>query len=127
MDDNITIFEKMGIKVIRNPNSFPEVISEILNCPKCNSYPHVLILNNIEKGGTCYNINHCNLSVNDNLYLNVCDKWNNLVKGEKMDIYTKAWAALLIKLEAKTSWGRNELKQLMLECLVEAGTKNEKD
>lgn len=38
-----------------------------------------------------------------------------------MDVYQRAWASLLGRIEAKTSWGRNELKQAMLEALVEAG------
>lgn len=38
-----------------------------------------------------------------------------------MDVYQRAWASLLQRIEAKTSWGRNELKQQMLEALVEAG------
>ena len=37
-----------------------------------------------------------------------------------MDVYQRAWASLLRRIEAKTSWGRNELKQQMLEALVEA-------
>jgi len=36
-------------------------------------------------------------------------------------MYQKAWALLLKRLDAKTAWGRNEIKQLMLEVLVEAG------
>jgi len=34
------------------------------------------------------------------------------------DIYKKAWELLLLNIEFKTTWGRNELKQLMLECLI---------
>lgn len=37
-----------------------------------------------------------------------------------MDVYQRAWASLLKRIEAKTSWGRNELKEAMLEALVEA-------
>lgn len=33
-------------------------------------------------------------------------------------MYQKAWANLLLRIEEKTSWGRNDLKQLMLECLI---------
>ena len=36
-----------------------------------------------------------------------------------MDVYQRAWASLLKRIEAKTSWGRNELKQQMLEALTE--------
>jgi len=34
------------------------------------------------------------------------------------DVYRKAWELLLSKIENKTGWGKNELKQLMLECLI---------
>ena len=33
------------------------------------------------------------------------------------EIYKKAWQELLKRIEQKTSWGKTELKQLMLECL----------
>ena len=36
-------------------------------------------------------------------------------------MYQRAWKLVLKRLEEKTSWGRVELKQMMLECLVEAG------
>ena len=36
-----------------------------------------------------------------------------------MDIYQKAWQRLLKEIQqGKTSWGKNELQQLMLDCLV---------
>ena len=38
-----------------------------------------------------------------------------------MNIYQRAWELVLAILDEKTSWGRTELKQLMLKCLVEAG------
>lgn len=38
-----------------------------------------------------------------------------------MNIYQIAWKLLLERIEAKTGWGKVELKQLMLKCLVEAG------
>jgi hypothetical protein len=38
-----------------------------------------------------------------------------------MNIYQRAWELVLARLDEKTGWGRTELKQLMLECLVEAG------
>lgn len=38
-----------------------------------------------------------------------------------MNIYQKAWELVLARLDEKTGWGRVELKQLMLECLVAAG------
>lgn len=34
------------------------------------------------------------------------------------DLYHRAWLALLRRIEAKTTWGRNELKELMLACIV---------
>ena len=37
------------------------------------------------------------------------------------DIYVKAWKLLIQRIDSKTGWGKNELKQLMLDCLVEAG------
>jgi hypothetical protein len=39
------------------------------------------------------------------------------------DVYQKAWELLLEKLESKTGWGKQELKNLMLQCLIEAGKK----
>lgn len=38
-----------------------------------------------------------------------------------MNIYLKAWKILMLKLETKTSWGKEEIKKLMLSCLLEAG------
>jgi len=38
-----------------------------------------------------------------------------------MNIYQKAWKLLLERLERKTGWGKLELKQLMIECLIDAG------
>lgn len=37
-----------------------------------------------------------------------------------MDQHAKAWKLLLARIEAKTSWGKIELKNLMLECLIDA-------
>jgi len=37
------------------------------------------------------------------------------------DIYLKAWKLLRERIEAKTGWGKVELKQLMLDCLIKAG------
>lgn len=37
------------------------------------------------------------------------------------NIYQRAWELFLSKVEAKTSWGRIELKELMAQCLVGAG------
>ncbi len=42
------------------------------------------------------------------------------------NIYLKAWKLLMVKLEQKTSWGKEELKKLMLQCLLDAGTETEK-
>jgi len=36
-------------------------------------------------------------------------------------IYLKAWKLLLKRLEAKTGWGKEEIKKLMLQCLLDAG------
>lgn len=36
-------------------------------------------------------------------------------------MYQKAWELFLKRIEAKTSWGKLELKQLMLQCLIDAG------
>ena len=36
-------------------------------------------------------------------------------------MYQKAWKILLQRIEGKTSWGKVELKILMLEILVEVG------
>lgn len=35
-------------------------------------------------------------------------------------MYQRAWKLLLERLAQKTSWGRNELKELMLQCLIDA-------
>lgn len=35
-----------------------------------------------------------------------------------MDVYQKAWQRLLREIENKTGWGKVELKNLMLDCLV---------
>lgn len=36
-------------------------------------------------------------------------------------MYQKAWELLLKKIETQTSWGKIQLKQVMLEALIEAG------
>jgi hypothetical protein len=36
----------------------------------------------------------------------------------KCNPYENGWKELLKRIEAKTTWGKNELKQLMLECLI---------
>jgi hypothetical protein len=38
-----------------------------------------------------------------------------------MNIYLKAWKLLLERLEQKTGWGKEEIKKLMLKCLLDAG------
>lgn len=35
--------------------------------------------------------------------------------------YQRAWLLLIDRIQPKTSWGRNELRDLMLRCLVDAG------
>jgi len=37
------------------------------------------------------------------------------------NIYLKAWKLLLERLESKTSWGKEEIKRLMLKCLLDSG------
>jgi hypothetical protein len=36
-------------------------------------------------------------------------------------LYQKALELLLKKIESKTSWGKVEIKNLILECILEAG------
>lgn len=36
-------------------------------------------------------------------------------------VFIKAWRLLLERIEYKTSWGKVELKELMLQCLLDAG------
>ncbi len=38
-----------------------------------------------------------------------------------MNIYLRAWKLLLERIESKTGWGKEELKKLMLACLIDAG------
>jgi len=38
-----------------------------------------------------------------------------------MNIYQKAWKLLLGRLDDKTGWGKEEVKNLMLKCLIDAG------
>lgn len=35
-------------------------------------------------------------------------------------IYRRAWQLLLLKLETQTSWGKEQLKKAMFECLQTA-------
>ena len=42
-----------------------------------------------------------------------------------MEIYLKAWILLLERIETKTGWGKEELKFLLLRCLLDAGTVKE--
>jgi len=35
------------------------------------------------------------------------------------DMYQKAWKRLLVEIEVKTGWGRVQLKELMLDCLID--------
>ena len=37
------------------------------------------------------------------------------------NIYLVAWKLLLGRLEQKTGWGKEEIKKLMLKCLLDAG------
>jgi len=38
-----------------------------------------------------------------------------------LNIYLRAWKLLLERLENKTGWGKEEIKKLMLQCLLDAG------
>jgi len=38
-----------------------------------------------------------------------------------MNIYLKAWKLFLERLEQKTGLGKEEIKKLMLQCLLDAG------
>jgi CRISPR/Cas system Type II protein with McrA/HNH and RuvC-like nuclease domain len=40
-------------------------------------------------------------------------------KFYEQQFYKIAWQLLLKRIENKTTWGKNELKQLMLECLID--------
>lgn len=44
-----------------------------------------------------------------------------------MNVYQKAWELLLRRVEDKTGWGKVELKNLMLLCLIEAGKEPKED
>lgn len=37
------------------------------------------------------------------------------------DIYRKAFALFLNRLDGKTGWGKHQVRQLLLDCLLEAG------
>lgn len=37
------------------------------------------------------------------------------------NIYLIAWKLMLVRLESKTGWGKEEIKKLMLQCLLDAG------
>ena len=37
------------------------------------------------------------------------------------NLYLIAWKLLLERLEQKTGWGKEEIKKLMLKCLLDAG------
>lgn len=41
------------------------------------------------------------------------------------NIYLKAWGLLLERLDQKTGWGKEEIKKLMLRCLIDAGKQEE--
>jgi hypothetical protein len=52
-------------------------------------------------------------------------KYGDLSRGGEEAVYQKAWELLLKRIEEKTSWGNEQLKQVMLECLIQAGSKEE--
>ena len=43
------------------------------------------------------------------------------------NIYLVAWKLLLERLERKTGWGKEEIKKLMLQCLLDAGDEGVKE
>lgn len=43
------------------------------------------------------------------------------------NIYLVAWKLLLGRLERKTGWGKEEIKKLMLRCLLDAGDEGVKE
>jgi hypothetical protein len=40
---------------------------------------------------------------------------------DESTLYQKAWKLFLSRLEQKTTWGKEELKRMMLTCLLDAG------
>lgn len=40
------------------------------------------------------------------------------------DMYRKAWQRLLKEIKKKTGWGKVQLKDLMLDCLINPEEKN---
>jgi len=44
-----------------------------------------------------------------------------------VNIYLKAWRLLLQRLEQKTGWGKEEIKKLMLQCLMDASEDEDKE
>ena len=44
-----------------------------------------------------------------------------------VNLYLKAWKLLLERLEGKTGWGKEEIKKLMLQCLLDAGEDDNED
>ena len=52
-------------------------------------------------------------------------KYEDLSRAREVSDYQKAWELLLKRIEEKTSWGNEQLKQVMLECLIQAGSKQE--
>jgi hypothetical protein len=52
-------------------------------------------------------------------------KYGDLSRGGEEIVYQKAWELLLKRIEEKTSWGKEQLKQVVLECLIQAGRKEE--
>jgi hypothetical protein len=52
-------------------------------------------------------------------------KYGDLSRVREVTDYQKAWELLLKRIDEKTSWGNEQFKQVMLECLVQAGSKEE--
>lgn len=41
------------------------------------------------------------------------------------NLYLRAWKLLRQRIDRKTSWGKEEIKKLMLDCLIDAGEQAE--
>jgi hypothetical protein len=52
-------------------------------------------------------------------------KYSDLSRVREVTDYQKAWELLLKRTEERPSWGGEQLKQVMLECLIQAGSKEE--
>jgi hypothetical protein len=44
-----------------------------------------------------------------------------------MNVYQRAWELMLQRIEQKTGWGKEQLKNLMLQCFIDAGKESPSD